>query len=389
MQLNVHDWLNLLVRWAHLVTGIMWIGSSFYFMWLDSSLEAQKTKKKGVEGELWMVHSGGFYQVEKRLIEPGDVPENLHWFKWEATFTWITGFFLLWIVYYTTGGIYLVDPQVAQITSTQGTLIGLGLLVFSWFFYDLLFRSPLGKSWIGNVVGLAFVAGIAYGLTHVFSGRAAYLHVGAMFGTWMVTNVWVHILPNQQKMINATQEGKIPNYELGKIAKKRSTHNSYMTLPVLFIMISNHYPATFGNKLNWLVLLIIIFLGAMIRHVMITHRKIALIPAVISLLVLIVMTATPAPTSNLAQGAAPVSEQKVKGIVQARCLACHSSHPTDDVFTVAPNGIMFDDFSSFVALAPRVKERVVVLKNMPLGNKTGITDEERATIAQWLTQVSP
>ena len=387
MQFDIHEWLNLLVRWAHLITGIMWIGSSFYFVWLDSHLEKPKTPKKGVEGELWMVHSGGFYQVEKHLIGPGGVPEKLHWFKWEATFTWITGFLLLWIVYYSTGGVYLVDPQIADITPTQGTLIGIGLLVFSWFFYDLLYRSKLGQSKFGNAIALGFVGAVAYGLSHVFSGRAAYLHVGAMFGTWMVLNVWVHILPNQQKMINATQEGKIPDYELGKKGKARSMHNSYMTLPVLFIMVSNHFPSTYAHTWNWLVLLLLIFMGAMVRHIMITSKKWPYIPAILSLLILMVMTATKAPVkATLIETLIPIPQSVVMTIVQNRCIACHSSHPTDDVFKVAPNGIMFDNFSVFQTYSARVRERVVNQKTMPLGNKTGMTDEERDQVAHWLDQ---
>lgn len=390
MLLNIHEWLNLLVRWSHFVTGIMWIGSSFYFMWLDSHLEAPKKPKDGVEGELWMVHSGGFYQVEKYLIKPGFVPEKLHWFKWEATFTWITGFMLLWIVYYTTGGIYLVDPAIAKITSTQGTLIGLGLLVVSWFFYDLLYRSKLGQTQIGNGIALGFVGLVTYGLSHVFSGRATFLHIGAMFGTWMVLNVWVHILPNQQKMIDATLLGKIPNYELGKKGKARSVHNSYMTLPVLFIMLSNHYPSTYGHSLNWLVLLLLIFMGAMIRHVMITKKNFAFIPAIASLLVLMFMTAPKSSNSMLAVADTshdqPVSSEQVHAIMLSRCVSCHSSHPTDDVFKVAPNGISFDDPAAFTTYAGRIRERVLNLKTMPLANKTNMTDEERGVIARWLHQ---
>ncbi len=384
---NIHDWLNILVRWAHLITGIMWIGSSFYFMWLDSHLEAPKKPKEGVEGELWMVHSGGFYQVEKYLIKPGFVPEKLHWFKWEATFTWITGFMLLWIVYYTTGGIYLIDPNIANLTPNQGTMIGLSLLVGSWFFYDLLFRSKLGKTQVGNFIALGFVGAMAYGLTHIFSGRAAYLHIGAMFGTWMVVNVWVHILPNQQKMIDATQRGEVPDYELGKKGKARSVHNSYMTLPVLFIMISNHYSSTYAHELNWLVLLLLIFMGAMVRHGMIIKKNWPYIPAVLTLLVLMVMTS---PKSANALSDAEMNEvvplSRVTEIVQNRCVVCHSAHPSDDVFKTAPAGVMFDDMNVFKSYAARVQDRVVVNKTMPLMNKTHITDEERSIIARWIAQ---
>lgn len=389
MGANLQEWLNLLVRWVHLIAGISWIGSSFYFMWLDSSLTAPEKPKKGVEGELWMVHSGGFYQVEKRLIGPGEMPRILHWFKWEATLTWVSGIFLLGIVYYMTGGAFLVDPAVSRITPGQATLLGIALLVSGWFVYDALFQSSLGKTWVASAIALLLAFGVTYGLCQVLSGRAAYVHVGALLGTLMVLNVWVRILPAQQQMIDATGRGEMPDFELGKKAKRRSVHNSYMTFPVLFIMLSNHYPMTYGHALNWLVLSLLILLGASVRHAMIAKERKgfwALAPAAATLIALILMTGP-----SRAGGSSPSSQISVRfeaahAVIQQRCLSCHSSNPTDDIFKVAPNGVLLDSPERIHLLAARIRERVVTSRTMPLANKTGMTDEEREILGRWIEQ---
>ena len=241
MSAHLNEWLNLIFRWMHLFAGIAWIGSSFFFMWLDSHLEEAPAHKKDVEGELWMVHSGGFYQVEKYLIKPGWVPDNLHWFKWEATFTWITGFFLLGVVYYMGGAVYLLKPD-APLPKGAIMAIGLGLLPVAWVIYDLMWKTLFKDNMkLGALVSYVMTIGVAFGLSHILSGRAMFIHIGAMFGTLMVTNVWMCILPAQQHMIDATKRGEVPDYSKGKNAKQRSVHNNYMTLPVLFIMISNHF----------------------------------------------------------------------------------------------------------------------------------------------------
>ncbi|MBI3555066.1 MAG: urate hydroxylase PuuD [Deltaproteobacteria bacterium] len=384
----LHEWLNLFVRWIHLIAGISWIGSSFYFMWLDAHIAEPEHPREGVEGELWMVHSGGFYQVEKRLIRPGEMPKILHWFKWEATFTWLSGFVLLGIVYYTTGGMYLVDPAVSSLSPGAASAIGLGLLVSAWFIYDLIFQSPLGKTGkAASAVSIFLIIGVAYGLCHLFSGRAAYIHVGAMFGTLMVLNVWVRILPAQQAMIDATKEGRKPDYSLGLAAKRRSVHNTYMTFPVLFIMLSNHYPMTYAHPMNWVVLLLLVGAGAGVRHYMVAKDRRAvwiLLPVGAALLALFVMTA-PQPTPAVGSGAGPaVPFTSAYAVISSRCFACHSSHPTDDIFKVAPNGVTFDSPERVKALAPRIRERVVVLKTMPLANKTGISQEERDLLGRWI-----
>ena len=379
------DWANLIIRWVHFTAGIAWIGSSFYFVWLDSHLAAPAKEKHGVEGELWMVHSGGFYQVEKRLIGPGEMPAVLHWFKWEAALTWASGILLLAVVYYLTGGVYLIDPQVSAITPVQATVLSVVVLLASWAVYDFLWASPLGRTgWAATVLSFLGLAALIVFLTQVLSGRAAFIHVGAVMGTIMVANVWERILPAQQKMIDATREGRQPDFELGKAAKKRSMHNSYMTLPVLFIMLSNHFPATYSGRSNVLVLALLIIAGAAARHVMIgkSGRGLSLAATVAAFAAVVVMTGAnrPQPTARRQD----VSFADARAVINRRCIQCHSRSATDDVFTVAPNGVTFDLPDEIVRHAPRILERAVVQQTMPMANKTGMTDEERALIQRWI-----
>lgn len=390
---HLHDWLNLLLRLFHLVAGIAWIGSSFYFIWLDSQLAKPAPSKTDVEGELWMVHSGGFYLVERKRIGPGMVPPDLHWFKYEALFTWISGICLLAVVYYLTGGSYLIDPQVSSITPGQATLVGVGLLACAWLVYDAIWASALGdkRPGLATAICLALGVGVAYGLCHLLSGRAAYIHFGAMLGTLMVANVWMRILPAQQRMIDATQEGRQPDFTHSARAKRRSVHNSYMTFPVLFIMLSNHYPATYGNSLNWLVLLGVMATGGLVRHAMIAKSKTrhwALLPAAALLAAAFVQTA---PRSSAAPSAAAANEPKVpfaqaRAIVVQRCLPCHSAKPSDPTFGPTPGGANFDTPDGMAGLAHRIRFRAVESKTMPLGNKTGITEAERETLRAWIDQ---
>ena len=268
----VSEWLNLVLRWAHLVAGISWIGSSFYFMWLDSSLEpAPKGQEDKIAGHLWMVHSGGFYRVEKRFLGAGEVPPNLHWFKWEAAFTWLTGFSLLMLIYYSGG--LLVDAGNPTVSEGTAAAVGIGTLVVGWFVYDFMWMRIERHKAIGNVISYALLVAVAFGLTKVFGARAAYIHVGALMGTLMVLNVWVRILPAQREMIGATQAGVKRNVVLGERAKGRSVHNNYMTFPVLFIMISSHFPSTYGNDWNWLVLALLILASAGVRHHMNVNKR--------------------------------------------------------------------------------------------------------------------
>ncbi len=387
---HVQEWLNLAVRWFHLVAGIAWIGSSFYFMWLDASLEKPAGDKKNVEGELWMVHSGGFYQVEKRLIAPGEMPQTLHWFKWEAMLTLLSGLSLIAIVFYLTGGKLLVDATTGVgLTPGQAIGVSVGGIVLAWLVYDQLWKSKLGEGEgkLATLISFVLLFGVVYGLCRVFSGRAAFVHVGAMLGTLMVLNVWVRILPAQQKMVDATKAGKTPDFTHGHRAKKRSVHNSYLTLPVLFMMLSSHFPSTYGHRLNWVVLCLLIFTGAAIRHVMIVRMRkekgtIWLAPAAVAVVLLFMMTA-PVPRPTPAAGAT-VSFARVRTIVAERCASCHSTHPTDADFKVAPNGVAFDLPEDIQREARAIQARAVDTETMPLANKTGMTAAERAELGAWI-----
>lgn len=388
------DWLPFLIRWIHLIAGISWIGNSFYFMWMDSSFEPPKEPRPGVEGELYMVHGGHFYHVEKQKMRPGFIPQTLHWFKWEATLTWLSGFVLLILLYYMTDGIYLIEPGSPIQSPLMASLMSLGFIFGSWFIYDLFWHSSFAekfKPW-ATALSLLAVGFLCWILCHIFTGRGAFLHLGTIFATCMVLNVWIRILPGQRAMLKDAQAGLIPNYDSGIKAKWRSTHNSYMTLPVLFSMISNHFSLAYGHSYNWVILILLCVLGAVVRHMMIQWNKgksglVFLIPIVGVIAVMIFLTSQKklAWTTN---GPA-VSFSQVQAILNQRCVSCHSAHPTDDVFKAPPNGISFEDPLTIKNLAARIHERVWITKNMPLANKTLMTDPERELLAQWVESGAP
>ena len=274
MNQDLYDWLLLLFRWLHIVTAVSWIGTSVFFMWLDRSFEKnENSTRDGHIGEAWMVHGGGFYHVEKLMMGPTKVPRNLHWFKWEAYWTWMSGIILVGLVYYAGNGTYLLDETISEINFYQGLGIALGSIFVSWIFYDRLWESELTKNSprVGHVLTVFWFVGVTYFLCHTLSGRAAYIHVGAMLGTWMVGNVLMRIIPRQVKMVEASKKGEPVNQEWGKNAKNRSTHNTYFTLPVIFIMVSNHFPSTYGHENNWLVLIMVTLAGACIREYFVTR----------------------------------------------------------------------------------------------------------------------
>jgi uncharacterized membrane protein len=382
------DWLNILGRWAHFVTGIAWIGSSFYFIWLDDHLQAPKEQAdsgKGVGGELWSVHGGGFYQAQKYKVAPRVLPETLHWFKWEAYSTWLTGMFLLALIYWYGAEVYLINPAVAELSVPAAIVISILFIAGGWFVYDLLCRSPLGRSdtALGAVL-FALAALLAWGLSEVFSGRGAYIHYGAALGTIMVANVFFVIIPGQRKMVAAAERGEVPDPEPGIRAKQRSVHNTYFTLPVLFVMISNHYALTYAHAWNWLVLVAFSLSGALIRAYFVARHKgrASPLPIVIAIIILLTTAAALAPRSE-ARSARQVSLEDVRPIIMERCTNCHSSEPTHVAFPAAPAGVMLDTDAQIRTEATRIHQQTVVLKSMPIGNLTQMTDEERALIDAW------
>jgi uncharacterized membrane protein len=403
---TIHEFLDLLVRWVHLIAGIMWIGNSMLFNWLDRNLEkaAGREKEVGYEGKMWMVHSGGFYEVEKRLLKPGEMPSTLHWFKWQNFTTWASGIGLLIVVYYANGGAFLIDPSVRALGQWEAIGFSLGTLVGAWLIYDVLWKT-VGKSapQVAGLLSVAALLGIAYGLTQLFSGRAAYLHVGVLLGSVMTGNVWTVIVPSQRKLVAATESGQEQDYALNQKAKQRSIHNNYMTFPLLFIMLSNHFPGTYGHPLNWLILFVLMFAGAGVRHFMNIRFGMKSIGgwlgpiiaiAIIATVLLFVLSTRPrstdtpvvAVTTTDAGTVAPIKFADVQRIVQARCVTCHSAKTTEPMFPVAPNGVMFDTPEQIQKMAPRIKDRVVVNRTMPFINKTGMADDERATLGQWVDE---
>ena len=389
------EWLNLLVRWLHVIAGIAWIGASFYFVWLDNTIRppaaGSALAHKGVSGELWAVHGGGFYNPQKYLVAPAELPKELHWFKWEAYTTWLSGFALLTVAYYFNAQAMMVDKSVADLSSWQAIALGLGSLLVGWTVYDLLCRSKLGQHDLafGGVM-FVLIVGASYVLTKLLSGRAAYIHVGAMIGTMMVGNVLMLIIPGQRKMVNAMLAGQVPDAIHGKKAKQRSVHNNYFTLPVIFIMISNHYAMTYRHPHAWLVLAAIMAAGVLIRHFFnLKHRgRIvwAYPVAGVLLLAAVAVAIAPAPVRATAGAADPAAQfARVQSIMGQRCASCHAAHPTQAGFPTAPLGIMLDGPDQIHQHAAQIYQQAVQLKAMPLANLTQMTDEERAVIGAWFT----
>jgi uncharacterized membrane protein len=396
MEILIHDWMSLILRWLHVITGIAWIGSSFYFMWLDQSLRKHANLPVGAHGESWSVHGGGFYHVQKYLVAPERMPEELHWFKWESYMTWISGFSLMAIVYYWGAESYLIDRSVMDITTTTAILISVGSLVAGWAFYDVLCRSPLRDH--GAVLFVVLFAGIvaaAYGYSLVFSGRAAFVHVGAMVATMMSANVFMVIIPNQKKVVAVLKAGGEPDPVYGKIAKLRSSHNNYLTLPVLFMMISNHYPMTFGHDWNWLIVAFVLAIGAIVRDFFNCHNAGMTGKAIQwQWPVAAILMAGLIALSAWKPGGEPhvgddIYSNDAFAIVQTHCAGCHSAMPANESFDEAPGGIMFDTVDMMKTSGLQIMAQAVLSDAMPLGNMTGMTDEERAKIGAWIKAGMP
>jgi uncharacterized membrane protein len=388
MEAYVMEWIGLLARWLHFVVGIAWIGSSFYFVWLDNHLQppaSASDAEHGVGGELWSVHGGGFYHARKYAVAPGELPRTLHWFKWEAYSTWLSGMFLLALIYWYGADIYLVDPAVADLSPTVAAAIGAGFIAAGWLIYDLLCKSMLGRNEsVFTATLMVLVILLAWGLCQLFGGRGAYMHFGAVLGTIMVANVYFVIIPGQRRMVEATERGVAPDPQDGIRAKQRSVHNTYFTLPVLFVMISNHYAMTYSHAYNWVILAAVTLAGALIREYFVARHKGAASPltlAAAAVLLLGVAVAI-APARDTA-AVAPVSLSTVGEIMAERCVSCHSQSPTHPAFPSAPAGVMLDSAAQIEAEAQRIHQQTVVTRAMPIGNLTGITEEERQLIDRW------
>ncbi|EIJ45328.1 transmembrane protein [Herbaspirillum sp. GW103] len=410
MEAYLLDWLNLLLRWLHVITAIAWIGSSFYFVWLDNSLVAPtdpELKEKGVGGELWAVHGGGFYNPQKYLLAPKVLPEHLHWFYWESYSTWLSGFALFSLLYLFNANVFLVDRNVFDMSASMAGGTAIAFLVFNWLIYDAICSTigdrPGADRLVNLLVGLQVIVSV-WAACHLFSGRAAFLISGASLATIMSANVLVWIIPGQRKMVASMRAGQAPDPIHGKRGKQRSVHNTYFTLPVLFAMLSNHYSMTYSAPHNWVVLLCIMAAGALIRQFFVLRHKgvynwwypgiaVGLLLAVILWMspAMQAKPAAPSATNTSATGAAsnePVgSFAQVQQVIQARCIQCHAAQPT--LMPVPGKGILLDSPEHISQHAQQIYQQAVVQKAMPLGNMTHITDDERAIIGKWFENGAP
>ena len=387
-----NEWLDFLARWLHVVAGIAWIGTSFYFVAVDNHLRSPEDPadaRRGVAGEEWEIHGGGFYQVQKYRVAPPKLPDPLYWFKWEAYTTWLSGFALLIVLYYVNAGTYLVDKSVADLTSTEAILISIGLIVVAWVVYDALCRA-IPSQLVLAVAVIALTTVAAWGCSQLLSGRAAYVQVGAMLGTIMAGNVFIVIIPAHHKLLRAMKEGREPDPAQGIRAKERSVHNNYLTLPVLFAMLSPHFPSTYGHSYSWLILVVMMLIGAWIRlyfnlrHVGYNGWPILVTAALAIAAVAIVIRPQGSSGGAAAAGGAVVAFTRAQSIVEERCVPCHSSNPTR--MDSPPLGITFDTPEQIKAQADQIEQVAVESTVMPLGNATEMTAAERATLGAWIRQ---
>ena len=385
----VTDWLNLLTRWLHVIAGIVWIGSSFYFIALDNHLrppQDEREREAGIGGETWEIHGGGFYNIKKYLVAPRVLPETLHWFKWEAYTTWLSGFALMIVLYYLNADTYLIDRSVADLSTGEAVAISIGLLAAAWLVYDVLCRLLAPRPFVLAAVLLGLITLAAWGIGHLFSGRAMYLQIGAMLGTMMVGNVFFVIIPAHWELVRAKQAGREPDPAANARGKMRSVHNNYLTLPVVFTMLSNHFPFTYGHSYSWLILVALLVIGAWVRHFFnLRHmgRTVWAIPvtAAIAIAVLAILIR---PQNESAAGTPAVQFAQVARIIEQRCAACHSLQPTK--VAAAPRGIKLDTPEEIKARASAIEQQAVQTSAMPLGNVTGMTRAERDLLGRWIAQ---
>ena len=379
MEAYLLEWLSLALRWAHVIVGIAWIGASFYFIWLDGHLESARDPK--LAGELWAIHGGGFYRAEKYKLGPAELPQTLHWFRWEAYWTWITGFALLIVVYYANAELYLIDPAVMPLSRGAAIGIGIASMVVGLAVYEFLCRSGIGDAPLAALL-FVLLAAAAWGLTHLFSGRGAFIHYGAILGSIMTANVAHVIIPGQRRMVQAVREGRAPDPKDGAMGKQRSVHNTYFTLPVVLVMISNHYAMTYGGRWSWLVLAGMTLAGALIRVWFVMRHK-GRAPAwiwIAGVLIVVALALLLAPRS--APPAAKVDFSKVQEVVVARCVMCHAAKPSFPGLAEAPKGVMLDSAERIRERAAQIDQQAAA-RAMPPGNLTRMTEAERQLLRDW------
>jgi uncharacterized membrane protein len=394
------EWLSAIIRWLHVIAGIGWIGSSFYFIHLDLSLKKNDELPPGVKGEAWQVHGGGFYQMIKFLVAPARMPDELTWFKWEAYTTWLSGFSLLILVYYMQADLFLVDKSVLDMSAPQAAAIAFFSLAASWLVYEALCRSPLGRHEVAlALVGYVYLVALTYAFTHVFSGRGAFTQIGALIGTIMVANVFIIVIPNQKKTIAAMLKGEEPDPRWGALGKQRSVHNNYLTLPVVFLMLSNHYPLFFATRFNWLIVAIVLLVGPVIRHFFNSRHEGKGSPwwtwAVAAAGMIAIAWLSAAGPSGAKAGdktgalPAPVKFAEVQDIVISRCSMCHAAEPVWAGIPTAPKGVRLDDPDQIRLHARMIAINAVRSHAMPPGNITEITPQERQVLAAWIAAGAP
>jgi uncharacterized membrane protein len=396
VELVLSEWVSAILRWLHVIAGIAWIGSSFYFIHLDLSLRPRPGLPAGVKGDEWQVHGGGFYHMMKYLVAPAQMPDSLTWFKWEAYTTWLSGFSLLVLVYYLGADIFLIDKSVLDLTAIQAASIAFVSLVVSWLVYEALCRSPLGRHEVAMaVVGYVYLVALTYGFTHVFSGLGAFTQIGALIGTIMVANVFVIIIPFQKKTVEAMIAGKEPDPAWGAIGKQRSVHNNYLTLPVVFLMLSNHYPLLFATRYNWLIVAIVLLIGPVIRHFYNSRHEGKGSPwwtwAVAAAGMAAIAWLSAAGPAAVTTGALPPTPKfkQVSNIIISRCSMCHAAEPVWDGIPAAPKGVMLDSDAQIRRHARLIEIFAVRSQAMPPGNITEMTPQERLVLASWIAAGEP
>jgi uncharacterized membrane protein len=388
--MKAQELLDLFLRWLHVIAGIMWIGNSLLFNWLDRNL----IKKEGIDGEIWLLHSGGFYQVEKKQLQPSQMPPHVHWFKYQNLSTWLSGILLLIVVYYMGGGALMVDPATSDMHVAGAIGLAVGTILGVWLLYEVVWITPLSRQpAVAGAITFGLVLGAAWLFHSFLPARAAFMHVGVVIGTLMTANVWLVIIPSQRELVAATQEGRAQERRLSDLAKQRSVHNNYFTFPLIFIMISNHFPSTYGHRLSLAILAVLMIGGALVRHWMnirFWYRQ--WLSALATTVVLTVggvyylTSRSNVAEEDAALAAGPrVPFEAVHAIVAQRCVQCHSATPSDGTFTMAPNGVMFDHPEQIQRMSSRIRLRVGN-RTMPFSNRTHMTDAERRTVVRWVAQ---